>query len=249
MKFKLHTERIETLKEYAIKFIKRQIKSDIFWALKNVSVDIEKNESLAVVGRNGAGKSTLLKIIAGVISPTTGSIKVNGTIAPLLNLGAGFDHALTAHENIFLNGAMLGYSHKEMKLRYDSIVEFSELKDFLNVPIMNFSSGMVARLGFSIASDVNADILIADEILSAGDAGFRKKCEKRIADIKNRGTTFILVSHNMSTVKSMCQKALWLDKGTAKMYGGVDEVCAAYLADVNREEEEKEELKLKPINI
>jgi ABC-2 type transport system ATP-binding protein len=233
MLFRLPGEKIDNLKEYFIKFIKRKIKYKDFWVLNNINLQVRRGESLALIGRNGAGKSTLLRLIAGIMEPTKGFITTKGVMAPLLKLGAGFDSNATGKENIFLNGAILGFSKKEMEKKYDSIVDFSELHDFMNVPIKNYSSGMLARLGFSIAVDVKPDILIVDEILAVGDALFQKKCKKRIKELQDGGTTFIVVSHSMETVKSLCQKAAWIKDGNLAMYGEVSDVASAYLKYCN----------------
>lgn len=233
MLFRLPGEKIDNLKEYFIKFIKRKIKYKDFWVLNNINLQVRRGESLALIGRNGAGKSTLLRLIAGIMEPTKGFITTKGVMAPLLKLGAGFDSNATGKENIYLNGAILGFSKKEMEKKYDSIVDFSELQDFMNVPIKNYSSGMLARLGFSIAVDVKPDILIVDEILAVGDALFQKKCKKRIKELQDGGTTFIVVSHSMETVKSLCQKAAWIKDGNLAMYGEVSDVASAYLKYCN----------------
>lgn len=229
MQYRLQNERIDTLKDYLVKFFKRQLKSNKFWALKDINVEIKKNESLALVGHNGAGKSTLLKLISRVMQPTKGHIKTRGTIAPLINLGVGFDGEMTAHENIYLSSAMLGFSRKEIKKKYDSIVEFAEIKDFLDVPVKNFSSGMMAKLGFAIASDTPRDVFIVDEVLGVGDARFQEKCKDRINQIKKTGTTFIFVTHSASQAQEICQKALWLNKGEMVEYGDIDKVVHNYM--------------------
>lgn len=231
MKFNLAQERVDSLKEYFVKRIKGQIKYDEFYALKNISFNIEKGDSFALVGSNGSGKSTMLKIIAGVLKPTCGTIKVNGSVAPLIELGAGFDFDLTARENIFLNGAILGYSRKIMLENYDEIIDFAELKEFEDVPVKNYSSGMVARLGFSIATIVKTEILIVDEILSVGDYAFQEKCRKRMEEMMSGGTTVILVSHSSDDVKRICKNGIWINKGKLMYAGMVDEVCARYLGE------------------
>lgn len=228
MRFRLPAEKIDSLKEYFIKLVKRQIKHKDFWVLNNINLQVRKGESLAIIGRNGAGKSTLLRLIAGIMQPTTGTIRTKGVMAPLLNLGAGFDHNATGRENIFLNGAILGFSKKEMEQKYDGIVEFSELDKFMNVPIKNYSSGMLARLGFSIAVDVSPDILIVDEILAVGDAPFQKKCKNRIQQLQENGATFIVVSHSMATIQQLCNRAVWIGDGTIVQYGDVNTVGNAY---------------------
>jgi ABC-2 type transport system ATP-binding protein len=228
MMFNLSRQKEERLKEYVINLIKGKLFFDEFWALKNVSFEINKGESLGIIGVNGSGKSTLLKIISGIMKPTKGSVATYGTIAPLIEMGGGFDRDLTAKENIYLVGAMHGHSRTFIKKQFDSIIDFSELHDFVDVPLRNYSSGMISRLGFAIATLVNADILIADEVLSVGDMKFREKCEARIREMVGEGTTVLFVSHSMEQIQKICQKALWLDKGEMKMFGPAKEVCNAY---------------------
>ena len=196
--------------------------------LKDISFSVEKGQAVSIIGPSGSGKSTLLKVISGVYKPSKGRVKVNGTIAPLIELGAGFDMDLTARENIYLNGTVLGYTPKYIDSKFEEIVEFSELRDFLDVPLKNYSSGMVARIAFAIATITKPDILIADEILSVGDFLFQEKCEKRMQELMSGGTTVILVSHSIEQVERMCNKVAWLDHGKIRMNGPVDEVCAAY---------------------
>ena len=200
-----------------------------FFAVKDVSFQIRRGEAWGIVGSNGSGKSTILKAVSGILKPWKGSITVNGSIAPLIELGAGFDGNLTARENIFLNGCILGHSEKYMKEHFDEIVEFAGLEKFLDSPIKNYSSGMKARLGFAVATSVKPDLLIVDEILSVGDFRFRKKCEQRIQEMLDRGTTLLYVSHTMPEVLRICQKAMWMDKGVIRMSGSAEEVCDAYL--------------------
>ena len=233
MRFNLAKERTDTIKEYIVKLLKGKLMFDEFWALQNISFSLEAGDSLALVGRNGCGKSTMLKIIAGVLSPTSGKVTVRGNIAPLIELGAGFDPDLTARENIFMNGAIMGFDRKFMKAHFDEIVDFSELKDFLDVPVKNFSSGMVARLGFSIATIVEAEILIVDEILAVGDAAFQQKCEQRMEKLLSGGTTLVFVSHSADQVKRLCKKALWIDHGSLQLQGDSETVCNAYLEFLN----------------
>jgi len=228
MMFNLNRDKVMGLKEYVVKALKRQLFFDEFWALKNISFDVARGEVLGVLGLNGSGKSTLLKLVAGVFKPTTGQIAVNGLIAPLLELGAGFDYEFSAKENVFMNGAMFGYSPTYMKTQYEEIMNFAELWDFEDVPLKNFSSGMSARLGFAIATQVNPDILIVDEILGVGDHRFSQKCEARIGDLISKGTTVLLVSHSIDTIRSMCTRALLLRKGEMVLIGSVDEVCHTY---------------------
>lgn len=228
MRFNLSAEKVDDLKDYVIKFIKRELRFQEFWALRNVSFELQKGERLGILGFNGAGKSTLLKVIAGVLKPTEGSVKKKGKIVPLLELGAGFDKQYTGAENIYLYGAVLGYSKEFIKEKYDEIVEFSELGDFINVPLKNYSSGMKARLGFAIATVVEPDILILDEVLSVGDAKFRKKSEKKIKDMFDRGVTVLFVSHSLEQVKRLCDKAILLDHGKVLAEGSVAEVSELY---------------------
>lgn len=228
MKFNLSSEKFDNFKEYFIKNIKRQVAYDEFWALKDVSFTVKKGESLGLIGLNGSGKSTMLKTIAGVLKPTKGSVQVFGSVAPLIELGAGFDMDLTAYENVFLNGALLGYRREEMEGYYDDIVAFSELDGFMNVPVKNFSSGMISRLAFAIATIGTPDILICDEVLSVGDFRFQKKCEDRIQRMIDNGTTILFVSHSIEQVKKICNKILWLDHGNVKMFGDTEEICDIY---------------------
>ena len=230
MHFNLMVERVDSIKEYILKIIKGNLLYNDFVALSYVSFNVYKGEIVGLVGLNGAGKSTLLKIIAGVLKPTEGMVNVKGTIAPLIEVGAGFDPELTARENIFLNGAILGYDKNFMQEKFDDIVDFSELKNFIDVPVKNFSSGMYARLGFAIATMVQPDILIVDEVLSVGDYKFQKKCENRIQMMINNGVTVILVSHDIGIIKNLCTKAVWLEHGHVKDIGPVDRVCAEYEA-------------------
>lgn len=230
MHFNLMVERVDSIKEYILKIIKGNLLYNDFVALSNVSFNVYKGEIVGLVGLNGAGKSTLLKIIAGVLKPTEGMVNVKGTIAPLIEVGAGFDPELTARENIFLNGAILGYDKNFMQEKFDDIVDFSGLKNFIDVPVKNFSSGMYARLGFAIATMVQPDILIVDEVLSVGDYKFQKKCENRIQMMINNGVTVILVSHDIGIIKNLCTKAVWLEHGHVKDIGPVDRVCAEYEA-------------------
>lgn len=228
MHFNMSKEKIDSIKEYVIKFLKRQLMYENFVALNDVSFDIRKGDVFGIVGLNGSGKSTLLKVISGILKPTKGTVKVNGTIAPLIELGAGFDMDLTARENIFLNGSVLGFSRKMMHEKFDEIVEFSEMKDFLDVPMKNYSSGMVARVAFAIATITHPDILIVDEILSVGDFHFQEKCEARIQQMMSGGTTVIIVSHSIQQIEKLCNRVLWLDHGDMKMLGDMEAVCEAY---------------------
>jgi lipopolysaccharide transport system ATP-binding protein len=229
VRFNIASERIDSIKEYFIKLVKRQLMFQEFFALKNITLHINRGEAWGIIGVNGSGKSTLLKLVCGILKPYTGTVEMRGTVAPLIELGAGFDMDLTARENIFLNGAVLGYSKKFMKDKFDEIVEFSELQGFLDMPIKNYSSGMAARLGFSIATMVRPEVLIVDEILSVGDYAFQKKCEKRMNDMLSNGTTLLYVSHLSESVKKLCTHALWLEKGEEKMRGDAITVCDSYI--------------------
>ncbi len=228
IRFNLANQKINNLKEYAIKLAKRELLFQEFFALQDVSLHIKRGESWGLIGTNGSGKSTLLKTICGILTPYRGSVKVRGTIAPMIELGAGFDKELTARENIFLNGAVLGHSNKFMEEHFEDIVDFAGLGEFLDSPIKNYSSGMKARLGFAVATMVNPEILICDEVLSVGDYQFRKKCKARMREMLSGGTTLLFVSHNIESVKRLCTHALWLDKGEVIMSGEADEVCDAY---------------------
>lgn len=226
--FNLNKEKVDNIKEYFIKLVTRKLHYNEFWALTDISFEIEEGERLGVLGFNGAGKSTMLKVIAGVLKPTKGSVKVNGVIAPLLELGAGFDMNYTGAENIYLYGATMGYSRKYIQERYDEIVEFSELGEFIDVPVKNYSSGMRARLGFAIATAVEPEVLILDEVLSVGDAKFRIKSENKIKSMFDKGVTVLFVSHNTAQVRRLCTKAILLDHGKIIANGDVNEVCDIY---------------------
>ncbi len=228
MKFNLMEEKVDTLKEYIVKLIKGKLFYNEFVALNDVSFQIEKGDILGIVGFNGAGKSTMLKILAGVLKPTNGKVVVNGSVAPLIEVGAGFDPELTAKENIFLNGTILGHSRKFLQQHFDEIIDFAELRTFVNVPVKNFSSGMYARLGFAIATVVKPDILIVDEVLSVGDYRFQEKCEKRIQEMINGGTTIIIVSHDINMIERLCNKVLWLDHGIKRDFGETVTICEEY---------------------
>lgn len=228
MHFNLMEEKVDSIKEYFVKLIKGKLLYNDFTALDHISFDVQKGDILGFIGFNGAGKSTLLKILAGVLTPTTGSVKVNGSVAPLIEVGAGFDPELTARENIYLNGAILGFSKSFIEKKFDSIIEFAELQDFVNVPVKNFSSGMYARLGFSIATAVQPDILIVDEVLSVGDFRFQQKCEERIRKMIEDGVTILLVSHDISMIERLCNKVLWLDHGEIKDIGKTQGICERY---------------------
>lgn len=235
MRFNLSSEKVDNIKEYIIKSIKHQISFDEFWSLKNVSFSVEKGDRLGILGLNGAGKSTLLKIIAGVYKPTEGKVIRKGKVVPLLELGAGFDPQYTGRENIFLYGTVLGYSKKYLEEKYDEIVEFSELERFIDVPIKNYSSGMKSKLGFSIATISNPDILILDEVLSVGDARFKKKSEAKIMELMSEGTTVLFVSHSLAQVSRICNKAMILEQGTLKAIGDIEDVAPIYIDMINAE--------------
>ena len=228
MRFNLAEEKTDTFKEYILKLLTGKLHFNEFFALKNVSFNIKQGESVALIGKNGSGKSTMLKIIAGVMYPTEGTVNVKGSIVPLIELGAGFDMDLTARENIYLNGAVLGYDRAFMDQHFEEIVEFSELREFIDVPVKNFSSGMVARLGFALATIVRADILVVDEILAVGDFKFQEKCKARMAELMAGGTTLLFVSHNAEQVKELCQKAIWFDHGELMAFGETEEVYSLY---------------------
>lgn len=231
VRFNLSTQKRMTLKEYASKLIRHQLFFHEFFALKDINLTVKQGESWGIVGKNGSGKSTLLKLITGILQPYRGSLSVNGRIAPLLELGAGFDPELTGRENIVMNGLILGMTKAEIKQKFDDIVAFSELEQFLDVPLKNYSSGMKSRLGFAIATCTTPDILIADEVLSTGDKDFMAKCDARMQELLSNGTTLLYVSHSPGAVQSMCNKALWLDEGRIQMIGGVNEVLEAYEND------------------
>ncbi len=235
IKFNLSQEKVDSLKEYVIKLIKRQISYDEFWALKDVSFEMEKGDRIGILGLNGAGKSTLLKVICGVLKPTEGTIKKHGKIVPLLELGAGFDPQYTGKENIYLYGAVLGYSKAFIEEKYEEIVKFSGLKEFIDVPVKNYSSGMKARLGFSIATVVEPDILILDEVLSVGDAKFRKKSEKKIMTMFENDISVLFVSHSLEQVKRLCNKAILLEHGKLIAKGSVEEVSKIYLEKLEQD--------------
>lgn len=228
MRFNLAEEKTDSIKEYIMKLAKGKIRFNEFYALKNITFNIKRGDSVALIGKNGSGKSTLLKILAGVMYPTTGRVAIRGSIAPLIELGAGFDLELTARENIYLNGAILGYNRAFMDEHFEEIVAFSELQQFLDVPLKNFSSGMIARLGFSIATFIRAEILIVDEVLAVGDVRFQEKCKAKIAEMLQCGTTLLFVSHSAEQVKQLCSKAIWLDQGTMMAYGNTEEVYSMY---------------------
>lgn len=231
MRFNLGIEKNFSLKLFFINLFKKKEKKakEEFWALKNVSFEVKKGEVIGFIGSNGAGKSTLLKIVAGVMKPTKGEIHVGGNICPMIELGAGFDSELTARENIYLNGAVMGYSKEFINSKFEEIVDFSELREFLDVPVRNFSSGMVARLAFSIATIVEPEILIVDEILSVGDLSFQKKSEKKMLSMINGGTTVLYVSHSLASIEKLCQRVIWIEKGKLKAIGNTKDICKKYV--------------------
>lgn len=230
MQFKIPESKYDTLKERVVSLFKgKRQKYKIFKVLNEINFEIKKGESLGVIGHNGAGKSTLLKIVAGIYTPTGGTIRTSGNIM-LLNLGAGFDMEATAEENIYLNGAILGFTRKQMKERFDSIIEFSELQEFLNMPLKNYSSGMISRLGFAIAIDIQPDLLLVDEVLSVGDSNFQKKCSDKIDELKEKGVSFMFVSHNLAQVRKICEKTLWIENSKVMAYGDTKDVCDKYTA-------------------
>lgn len=233
VRFNMASERVDNLKEYFVKLVKRELMFKEFLALKDVSFEVKKGEAWGIIGTNGSGKSTLLKLICGILKPYKGTVSVQGSMAPLIELGAGFEGDLTASENIFLNGAVLGYNKHFMQSHFDEIVDFAELWDFLEMPIKNYSSGMAARLGFAIATVVRPDILICDEVLAVGDYAFQQKCEKRMNEMRESGTTLLYVSHSMDSVREVCDHALWLDRGTVRGQGDVSSVSQQYISYLN----------------
>lgn len=228
VRFRLTDDKILSLKEFTARKLSGKLNYKEFWALKDVCFNVKKGEVVGIIGRNGSGKSTLLKVIAGILKPYEGSIKCGGIIAPMLELGSGFDYDLTGRENVFLNGAILGYGKKFLQNKFDEILEFSELGDFINVPIRNYSSGMMMRLAFSIATLVNPDILIVDEILAVGDTAFQEKCQERMTQMMSGGTTVLIVSHSIQQIRELCSRVIWLESGKIKMIGETEEVCGKY---------------------
>ncbi len=226
--YRMPAERVSGMKEFLVQALQGKLQYKEFWALQDVDFSIEKGEVLGLVGANGAGKSTMLKVISGILKPTKGTVTVHGNIVPMLELGSGFDLELTGRENVFLNGAILGYSEDFLKEKYQEIVDFSELGEFIEMPLRNYSSGMITRLAFSIATVVKPDILIVDEILSVGDAAFQKKSKNRMMELMSGGTTVLLVSHSAEQITEMCSRAIWLEKGKMKMIGPAADVCRAY---------------------
>lgn len=230
MRFNLAKEKTDTIKEYCLKLMRGQLHFDEFFALKNVSFSVQPGEAVALIGKNGSGKSTMLKVIAGVMYPSKGQVTVRGSIAPLIELGAGFDMDLTARENIYLNGAVMGMDRAFMNQHFDEIVEFSELQEFVDVPVKNYSSGMISRLGFAIATVVRADVLVVDEILAVGDFKFQEKCKAKMRELLEGGTTLLFVSHNGDQVKELCSRAIWLNHGVVMEDGPAGVVYDKYAA-------------------
>ncbi len=228
VRFHMNTDKVLSLKEFVTRKLAGKLRYEEFTALDHVSFEVKKGETLGLVGRNGAGKSTMLKVISGILKPTEGSVKVNGNVVPMLELGSGFDMDLTGQENIFLNGAIMGYSEDFLNTKYEEIVEFSELGQFIDTPIRNYSSGMLARLAFSIATVVEPEILIVDEILSVGDAGFQTKSKKRMLELMGGGTTVLFVSHSIDQIREICSQVVWLERGKVKAVGPADEICERY---------------------
>ena len=228
VRFNMASEKVNNLKEYAIKLVKRELTFKEFYALRDIDLTIRRGESWAFVGHNGAGKSTLLKLICRILTPYTGKVWVQGSIAPMIELGAGFDPNLTAEENIYINGAILGHSRAFMREHFDEIVEFAQLHDFMGMPIKNYSSGMRARLGFAVATMVKPDILIVDEVMAVGDAAFRERCNERMKELLSGGTTLLFVSHNNEDVRMLCDNAVWMDHGRMKLVGPTEDVLRAY---------------------
>lgn len=228
MRFKMSNDKITSIKELVTQMARGKVEYKEFWALHDVNFEVKRGEVVGIIGRNGAGKSTILKIISGIMKPTTGRVVRHGNIVPMLELGSGFDYDLTGKENIFLNGAILGYSKEFLHAKYDEILAFSELGEFIHMPIRNYSSGMLMRLAFSIATVVNPEILIVDEILSVGDENFQRKSYARMLELMSGGTTVLFVSHSLEQIRDMCNRVVWLDGGTVKMFGDVNTVCDAY---------------------
>lgn len=228
MRFRMANDRISSIKEYAIARLQGKLKYNEFEALKHVSFDVKRGEVMGLIGHNGAGKSTLLKVISGILKPTEGSVLVRGNVAPMLELGSGFDFDMTGRENIFLNGAILGYSEDFLKSKYDEIVAFSEIGPFIDMPLRNYSSGMVARLAFSVATVVVPEVLIVDEVLAVGDAEFQEKSRRRMMELMGGGTTVLFVSHSMEQIREMCNRVVWLEKGQVARFDQVQKVCEQY---------------------
>lgn len=229
--FKMASDRVQSLKEYAVARVTRRLKTQNFRALDDISFSVQQGEVLGLIGHNGAGKSTLLKVISGILKTSEGTVTLGGAVVPMLELGSGFDLDLNGRENIFLNGAILGYSESFLKAKYQEIVEYSGLEQFIGMPLRNYSSGMLARLAFSIATVVNPEILIVDEILAVGDETFQKKSKQRMMELMSGGTTVLFVSHSIPQIREMCHRVLWLDHGRIRMIGGAEKVCDLYEKD------------------
>ena len=229
MRFRINSDKILSLKEFVTTALRGKLRYDEFTALSHVSFEVRKGETLGLIGRNGAGKSTMLKVISGILKPTEGKVEVQGNVVPMLELGSGFDFDLTGRENVFLNGAILGYSERFLTEKYEEIVAFSELEQFMDTPIRNYSSGMLARLAFSVATVVKPEILIVDEILSVGDAAFQEKSRGRMLELMGGGTTVLFVSHSIEQIREMCSHVIWLDHGTVRADGAAQDVCKAYM--------------------
>lgn len=232
VRYRMPRERIYSFKDFAIRWVKRKIVYDDFWALKDVTLEVRRREVLGIIGPNGAGKSTLLKLIARVLQPTSGRVVVRGRVAPLLELGAGFDPELTGRENVYLNGAILGFRKAEIERRFERIVDFAGVRDFIDMPLRTYSSGMVVRLGFAVATDIQPDILIVDELLAVGDAEFMRKSEQRIRELRDKSEAVLMVSHDLAIVRDMCQRVAWLDHGRLRAIGPADEVVRQYQSTV-----------------
>lgn len=228
MRFRMANDRISSIKEYAVQRLRGKLQYNEFEALKHVSFDVYRGEVVGLIGHNGAGKSTMLKVISGILKPTEGSVTVRGNIAPMLELGSGFDFDMTGRENIFLNGAILGYSEEFLQSKCDEIIAFSEIDRFIDMPLRNYSSGMIARLAFSIATVIEPEILIVDEVLSVGDADFQEKSHRRMMELMSGGTTVLFVSHNLGQIREMCSRVVWLEHGEVQMFGETEKVCNAY---------------------
>jgi len=226
--YRVPRERIHSFKEYAIRWLRRQVAYNEFWALKDVNLEVRRGEVFGIIGPNGAGKSTLLKVVARVLRPTTGRVRVRGRVAPLLELGAGFDMELTGRENVFLNGAVLGYSQRDIAERFDRIVDFAGVREFIDAPLRTYSSGMVVRLGFAVATDVRPEVLIVDEVLGVGDAEFQRKSSARIEAFRDANTTILMVSHSLGAVTQMCKRAAWIEHGVIRSIGPAPDVVADY---------------------
>ena len=228
VRYRLPRERISSVKDYAIRRLKRQIQYDEFWALRDLSLEVRRGETLGIIGRNGAGKSTLLKVVARVLRPTRGRVRVRGRVAPLLELGAGFDDELTGRDNVFLNGTILGFSQADMESRFDRIVDFAGVREFIDLPLRTYSTGMAARLGFAIATDEPAQVLLLDEVLSVGDEEFQRKSAARMAELRQQGDAILMVSHSLESVRTLCHRVAWLERGELRALGTPEEVIAEY---------------------